>query len=45
MITADGTEDIAITGAGMLDGNSPAYVTERGEQIHRCPHRALSPSI
>ena len=29
---------IAITGLGTLDGNSPAYILERGEQIHRCPH-------
>jgi hypothetical protein len=39
MLVADGAEDIAITGPGTLDGNSPAYILERGEQIHRCPHQ------
>jgi polygalacturonase len=39
MLVADGAEDIAITGAGTLDGNSPAYIFERGAEIHRCPHQ------
>lgn len=38
MVVADGAEDVAITGPGVLDGNSPAYVAQRGEEIHRCPH-------
>jgi polygalacturonase len=39
MVFADDAEDIAITGPGTLDGNSPAYVRERGTEIHICPHQ------
>lgn len=35
MIYADGAEDVAITGAGTIDGNGDAYVAERGVEIHR----------
>jgi polygalacturonase len=38
MVVADDAEDVAITGPGVLDGNGPAYVLERGGEIHRCPH-------
>jgi Glycosyl hydrolases family 28 len=39
MVVADDAEDIAITGPGTLDGNSPAYILESGDEIHRCPHQ------
>jgi polygalacturonase len=35
MILADEAEDVAITGAGTIDGNSPAYVAEHGTEIDR----------
>ncbi|HVU18740.1 MAG TPA: glycosyl hydrolase family 28 protein [Candidatus Didemnitutus sp.] len=35
MIYADDAEDVAITGAGTIDGNSPAYVAEHGKEIDR----------
>ncbi len=35
MIYADEAEDVAITGAGTIDGNSPAYVAEHGVEIDR----------
>lgn len=35
MILADEAEDVAITGAGVIDGNSPAYVAEHGQEIDR----------
>jgi hypothetical protein len=38
MIVADAADDIAITGPGTLDGNGPAYIRERGTEIHACPH-------
>lgn len=33
MIYADGADDVAITGAGVIDGNSPAYVATHGTEI------------
>ncbi len=35
MIFADEAEDVAITGAGTIDGNSPAYVAEAGVEISK----------
>ncbi|HVU25020.1 MAG TPA: glycosyl hydrolase family 28 protein [Opitutus sp.] len=35
MIYADEAEDVAITGAGTIDGNSPAYVAEHGTEIDK----------
>lgn len=35
LITADRAENIAITGAGVIDGNGRAYIEERGEYIYR----------
>jgi polygalacturonase len=39
MVFADGAEDIAITGPGILDGNGSAYIRERGPEIYVCPHQ------
>ena len=39
MILADEAEDVAITGAGVIDGNSPAYVAEHGSEIDRAKDR------
>lgn len=33
-IVANGAEDIAITGGGIVDGNSPAFTIEPGKLIH-----------
>ncbi|HWL17760.1 MAG TPA: glycosyl hydrolase family 28 protein [Opitutus sp.] len=35
MIYADEAEDVAISGYGTIDGNSPAYVEERGVEIDK----------
>jgi polygalacturonase len=35
MLYADDAEDVAITGAGTIDGNSEAYVAEHGKEIDR----------
>lgn len=35
MIYANEAEDVAITGAGTIDGNSPAYVAEHGTEIDK----------
>ena len=35
MILADDAEDVAIAGAGTVDGNSPAYVAQHGAEIDR----------
>lgn len=35
MIYANEAEDVAISGAGTIDGNSPAYVAEHGVEIDR----------
>ena len=35
MIYADEAEDVAISGAGTIDGNSPAYVAAHGAEIDR----------
>jgi hypothetical protein len=35
MLYADDAEDVAITGAGTIDGNSGAYVAEHGQEIDR----------
>lgn len=35
MIFADEAEDVAISGAGTIDGNGDAYVESRGVEIHR----------
>ncbi|HWA87169.1 MAG TPA: glycosyl hydrolase family 28 protein [Opitutus sp.] len=39
MIYADEAEDVAITGAGTIDGNSPAYVAEHGKEIDKAKDR------
>ena len=39
MLLADEAEDVAITGAGVIDGNSPAYVAEHGTEIDRAKDR------
>ncbi|HZZ17894.1 MAG TPA: glycosyl hydrolase family 28 protein [Opitutaceae bacterium] len=36
LVYADGAEDIAITGAGKIDGNEMAYVTKVGPYIYTC---------
>ncbi len=41
MIYANEVEDVAITGAGTIDGNSPAYVEKRGVEIDQA--KALRP--
>jgi len=33
-IVANGAEDVAITGGGIIDGNSPAFTTRKGTLIH-----------
>jgi len=35
MILADEAEDVALSGAGTVDGNSPAYVAQHGAEIDR----------
>ncbi len=35
VIFADGADDVAISGAGTIDGNSPAYVVATGKEIDR----------
>lgn len=35
MLYADEAEDVGITGYGTIDGNSPAYVAERGVEIDK----------
>lgn len=35
MIYADGADDVGITGAGVIDGNGPAYVATPGVEIHQ----------
>jgi len=39
MLYADEAEDVGITGAGTIDGNSPAYVAEHGTEIDRAKDR------
>ena len=38
IIAAEDADDVALTGPGVIDGNSPAYVTKRGTEIHECPN-------
>lgn len=37
MIMADGAEDVALTGPGVIDGNGRAYVLAETPDIYRCP--------
>ena len=39
MILADEADDVAITGDGTIDGNSPAYVARHGEEIDQAKDR------
>jgi polygalacturonase len=36
IVYADGAEDIAITGPGLIDGNEMAYVSKAGPNIYTC---------
>ena len=45
VVYAEDATDVALTGPGTIDGNSDAYISERGTEIHKCPNNRPFPVV